>query len=553
MAMIWDALMTSALAEELEALLRGKRLRGHTFRWDERELVLYFEDGALSWHLHPGRGWVVFSPGQDMGEEARPLSASVEGVTVGPDERVLEVRLLRRRGRNRALRLVVELMTNQWNALLLDGDSNHIRHLLWTRHLSGRSLSVGQRYVPPEGSSRIGADSPVTGEEWAALLKGKNPGEARGFLLDQIAYTSPINVDYLLGPTDPDSSIEVDPTVSFPRWKRLREPGNSAPCVLELTRGNQPYPIVLESLTSSAFPGFLEAIRSVSQESGERLDPGQAVEERLARALHQARGKVKGLRRELTAVGQAEEIRGKANLLLARLREVPRGADSVTLRGFNSEPVVVALDPKLNPQDNAEALYQEAARLERAGEKLPSLISTAERAVEELEALQVGLKTGEVSPEGVARKIPGKKKPAGAAGKQETRLPFRRFESSGGLEIRVGRGSRDNDALTFRYSHPEDVWLHARGRAGAHVILRWRQEGNPPHRDLSEAAILAALHSGARGSGTVPVDWTRRKYVRKPRKAPPGTVIPERVQTLFVEPDPELPARLTPKGPLKEE
>ncbi|MDG2282983.1 MAG: hypothetical protein P8L45_07655, partial [Longimicrobiales bacterium] len=72
------------------------------------------------------------------------------------------------------------------------------------------------------------------------------------------------------------------------------------------------------------------------------------------------------------------------------------------------------------------------------------------------------------------------------------------------------------------------------------VILRWTGPGAPPARDLEEAAALAALHSKARTSGTVPVDWTLRKYVRKPRGSAPGSVVPDRVQTLFVSPDPEL-------------
>jgi predicted ribosome quality control (RQC) complex YloA/Tae2 family protein len=119
-------------------------------------------------------------------------------------------------------------------------------------------------------------------------------------------------------------------------------------------------------------------------------------------------------------------------------------------------------------------------------------------------------------------------------------LPYRVFRSSGGLEIRVGRGARHNDDLTFRHSSPGDVWLHARHVGGAHVILRWPGPGNPPARDLAEAATLAALHSKARTSGSVPVDWTLRKYVRKPRKSPPGRVAVERVETLFVRPEPAL-------------
>ena len=76
------------------------------------------------------------------------------------------------------------------------------------------------------------------------------------------------------------------------------------------------------------------------------------------------------------------------------------------------------------------------------------------------------------------------------------------------------------------------------------MVLRWRGDGNPPTRDLAEAAVLAALHSKARTSGSVPVDWTRRKYVRKPRRSPPGQVLVERTKTLFVAPDPRLEERL---------
>jgi predicted ribosome quality control (RQC) complex YloA/Tae2 family protein len=124
-------------------------------------------------------------------------------------------------------------------------------------------------------------------------------------------------------------------------------------------------------------------------------------------------------------------------------------------------------------------------------------------------------------------------------------LPYRRYRTSGGLEVRVGRGSRANDNLTLHHSSPEDIWMHARDVAGAHVVLRWgRREENPPARDIAEAATLAALRSRARTSGTVPVDWTRRKYVRKPRKAPPGLVTLERAQTVFVAPDAGLEERL---------
>jgi predicted ribosome quality control (RQC) complex YloA/Tae2 family protein len=110
--------------------------------------------------------------------------------------------------------------------------------------------------------------------------------------------------------------------------------------------------------------------------------------------------------------------------------------------------------------------------------------------------------------------------------------------------VRVGRGAKDNDQLTFRHAGPEDVWLHARQVPGSHVVLRWSDAGAPPARDLEEAAALAAIHSKARSSGTVAVDWTRRKHVRKPRGAPPGRVMVSHAKTLFVAPDAALEERL---------
>ncbi|HSR42044.1 MAG TPA: NFACT RNA binding domain-containing protein, partial [Longimicrobiales bacterium] len=214
----------------------------------------------------------------------------------------------------------------------------------------------------------------------------------------------------------------------------------------------------------------------------------------------------------------------------------------VVLTDFQGEEVEIELDPSLEPQENAARWYDRAARAERARERLPTMVDEARESAAEARDLLERARRGEADREEIRRLLPDPSRPE--AKRKGPALPYRSFRSTGGLEIRVGRGARHNDDLTFHHSDPDDVWLHARHAAGAHVVLRWSQEGNPPQRDLAEAAVLAANHSRARTSGSVPVDWTRRKYVRSPRKAPPGTVIPDRVQTVFVEPDPGLTERL---------
>jgi predicted ribosome quality control (RQC) complex YloA/Tae2 family protein len=232
-------------------------------------------------------------------------------------------------------------------------------------------------------------------------------------------------------------------------------------------------------------------------------------------------------------------------MILAHLRLVRKGAAEVTVPGFEGTSERIVLDPARSPQSNAERFYDRAGRAERARARLPELIREAESRFVELSELLDRVQAGEASVDEIRQVLPesgaGGRGTVGAAGPA---LPYRPYWTSGGLEVRVGRGSKANDQLTFKHCAPNDIWLHARHSAGAHVVLRWTSAETPPARDLEEAANLAALHSKARTSGSVPVDWTRRKYVRKPRKAPAGSVQLDHAKTLFVAPDPSLLDRL---------
>ncbi len=98
------------------------------------------------------------------------------------------------------------------------------------------------------------------------------------------------------------------------------------------------------------------------------------------------------------------------------------------------------------------------------------------------------------------------------------------FRTSGGSRIVVGRSPGENADVTFRIARPNDLWFHAQGIPGAHVILARDDRSEPPPEDIEAAASLAAHYSKAKGSARVPVDYTLRKHVRKQRDAPPGLV-----------------------------
>jgi predicted ribosome quality control (RQC) complex YloA/Tae2 family protein len=108
----------------------------------------------------------------------------------------------------------------------------------------------------------------------------------------------------------------------------------------------------------------------------------------------------------------------------------------------------------------------------------------------------------------------------------------------------VGRGAAQNDALTFRVARPHDLWLHAKDRSGAHVIVTLERGASCAPDLLVEAAHLAAHFSDAREERIVDIQYTPRRYLRKPRGSPPGLVVVDREKVIVLRKDGELLHRL---------
>ena len=612
-----DPLLCRGLAGELNERHAGRRTDRLLLDRERRAATLGFRDGpGLLFLLHPETGQLLETPGS-VGEtrlNLRGLRLTRAGAPL--DERLLVLELPPDGEEGTPHRLVLELMTNQWNLLLLrrGGTANgeetgawRIRAALWRREAGDRVLRGGHPYRPPRGDRRWREDAPSV-EAWRDLLGDVPPDERRGTALREVAWLSSVNVDWVLGAAagtgeedpgaagdspegaagspegaagSPEATADAERPDGTPgtagspageptggdgpdpleaarrRYVSLREAEREA-WLLDRGPGLQPYVHPLGREDASRAPSLLAGMAaSLRREEGWRQLAGLAAEHEeepeppelteLREALEgreaRLRRRVEALERELEEGEDPEDLRETANLILARLGEVPRGESSAELEDFDGGRRTVELDPTLSPSENADRYYERAKKRERAREKIPAEIRRARRERERVEEARRGLgdRTGAPGEEEADRLwelAGGRPEERGPSPEEEQRLPYRVLETSGGLEVRVGKGAKSNEELTFHHSHTEDVWMHARQVPGAHVILRWgHREGNPPKRDLLEAAVAAAVHSDARHSGTVAVDWTRRKYVRSPRKSPPGLVVPRNIQTVFVEPD----------------
>jgi predicted ribosome quality control (RQC) complex YloA/Tae2 family protein len=127
------------------------------------------------------------------------------------------------------------------------------------------------------------------------------------------------------------------------------------------------------------------------------------------------------------------------------------------------------------------------------------------------------------------------------AAKEEKIPGVRRYLSTDGYEILVGRAARDNDHLTFRVAQPNDLWMHAGDYPGSHVVVRNPTRKEIPQRTIIEAAQLAGRFSQASEDAKVVIHYTQRKFLSKPKGAAPGLVRLSRFRSITVEPKEAIP------------
>ncbi len=272
------------------------------------------------------------------------------------------------------------------------------------------------------------------------------------------------------------------------------------------------------------------------------------------------------LRHELAATEEANTYRLRADLLLAYQHEISQGQASVTVQNYFDDPateVTIPLDPRFDAVGNANRLFNKYHKLRRGLALVPGQIeqnATEQAIIEQLLAdlmlaetsAEVALVKAEVQAAGYMRgakmgKSPasgsrGKKAVKGKSGQQAKGKPIPpgggvplHVQSRDGFTILIGKNSRQNEEVTFHQASANDIWLHARGVPGSHVIVKAAGR-DVPHSTIEQAASLAAWYSQARGSTSVPVDYTLQRHIRHMKGGGPGMVIYERERTLYAEP-----------------
>ncbi|HEX8386173.1 MAG TPA: NFACT family protein [Rubricoccaceae bacterium] len=275
--------------------------------------------------------------------------------------------------------------------------------------------------------------------------------------------------------------------------------------------------------------GFLAAVR-----------PAEAA--LAASAARRARS-AEAMADELAQPSRADRYEAWGHLLMALAGGQGPGQESVTLPDVLSgteAPIEIPLDPSRSAIVNAERYYDRARRTRRARAEAEARWAGVAEDAEAAAALLARLRTLTTRTDVLAFLQDEKAAFTALVGREaagDAAEPFRRVPLPGGFEALVGKNAKGNAELTTRIARPHDLWLHARGVPGAHVVVRRpSRTAEVPAEAVEVAARAAAYYSDARPQALAPVSVAERKHVRPVKGGAPGAVRLDREKVLLVAP-----------------
>jgi predicted ribosome quality control (RQC) complex YloA/Tae2 family protein len=259
----------------------------------------------------------------------------------------------------------------------------------------------------------------------------------------------------------------------------------------------------------------------------------------LDRALKQRRKQYESAQQGLARLQTARPDEELGHLLMANLHNIAPGQEEAEVEDlYQGGTVKIKLDPNRSPQENAEHFYEKHKDNKKKLARQEDRLLEAEEALEQLQQLEqdfeqlTTLKQLEQF-EKRNRKLLGTS--GKGSGPEAPTLPYREFAYRG-WPILVGKDARKSDELTFGHAKKSDLWLHAKDGHGSHVIVPCGKNSTVPQDVLDYAAGLAAWFSKQRTNSVVPIQYTRRKYLRKAKRLPPGKVLVDREEVIMAEP-----------------
>jgi predicted ribosome quality control (RQC) complex YloA/Tae2 family protein len=464
-------------------------------------------------------------------------------------------------------RLVVEIMGKHSNIILINKDSNKIIDSIKrvTHDMSRvRQVLPGINYeYPPIKDKKNPLD--FNTDEFNKLLDECNSNiETYKFF-----YTNYIGISPLIGKEVCfNSRIDIDRPIGSLNLEEKKSLLNSFITIMDKVKNDSYNPVLIKNNFEADYLDFhatdinqfgnqnkvyLNSISEVLDKyylKNDTLDrvsqKSQSIKKSIQTKLERSLNKLSKQKQELLESEDRGKYKVYADLISANLYRIEKGSSEIELENFyteNMEKIKVPLDKRHSPAENAQRYYKKYSKLKHAQSLLLKQIPETKEEIDYLENVLISIDNctevieldeikEELIKEGYLKGNLKKKK------KKEVISKPHHYISSDGFHIYVGKNNKQNDYLTLRFAHKEDLWLHIQNQPGSHVIIT-KKNNSISDTSLEEAATLAAYYSKGKNSSNVAIDYTERKNVKKPKNAKTGMVIYENFNTIFVTPSKE--------------
>jgi len=268
-----------------------------------------------------------------------------------------------------------------------------------------------------------------------------------------------------------------------------------------------------------------------------------AARRKLFRVIARHQKLIENLHGDLEKHGDPEKWKRYGELLLANVNAERKGDKIVVNDYFDEASPVIEIEGDANNSlaEIAESYFRKYTKARNGVRVINERLSKTQTAIADAEVvlsqIDIAIEARDLDLLSSLAEPPKKQPSAKRPKKQEAAFKgARRFMSSDGLEILVGKKATDNDFLTFRIARSLDLWMHAADYPGSHVVVRNPNRKEIPNKTLIEAAQLAAFYSSGNKQPKAAVNYTQKKFVNKPRRAAPGLVSLSSFKTILVEP-----------------
>lgn len=541
--MSFDGFFLHHMVEELRAELLNGRIQKINQPFDQ-ELVLQIRSNRQSHRLllsaHPVFGRIQLTE-TTFENPAQPSTfimvlrkylqgAVIESIEQIENDRIVEITVSNKNeiGDDIQATLIIEIMGKHSNIFLVDKSSHKIleviKHIGFSQN-SYRTLLPGATYIAPPSTEAL------------------NPFTIKDEKLFEILQTQELtakNIQTLFQGLGRDTANELERLLVSEKLASFRNffSQETKPCLTDKSFACVPFSTKIEA----HFLSLSQLLDVFYKDKAERDRVKQQASELIRRVeneLQKNRQKLKKQEKELQATENAEEFRQKGELLTTFLHQVPNDQDQVVLDNYyTNQPITIALDKALTPNQNAQKYFKRYQKLKEAVKYLTELIEETKSTILYLESVETVLNQAwldeiaeireELIQTGFIRRRQREKI-------QKRKKPEKYLASDGKTIILVGRNNLQNEELTFKIARKDELWFHAKDIPGSHVVITGNL--NPSDEVKTDAAELAAYFSKGRLSNLVQVDMIQIKKLNKPTGGKPGFVTYTGQKTLRVTPD----------------